>query len=78
MISLIYSREDVAELLKTLSALRKKQKLYEGEISVYAEKGTFVFKKVNKKRTITLKIKLAKNGKDSFELSIKDDKKKGA
>ncbi|MBR5732875.1 MAG: alpha-glycosidase [Lachnospiraceae bacterium] len=69
---------DIAELLKTLSAIRKKQKLYDGEIGVCAVKGTFVFKNENKKRTITLKIKLAKNGKDRFELSIKDNKNKGA
>ena len=60
--------EDIAELLRTLSALRKKQKLYAGEIDISGKNGEFIFRNTGRKRTITLRIKLDPAGKDSFEL----------
>ena len=65
---------DITGLLKTLSAFRKKQKLYTGEVSVSSENGAFIFTNTNGKRVVTLRIKLDKAGKDSFELTVKDDK----
>ena len=65
--------EDIAGLLITLADLRKKQKLYTGQISIGAEKDCFVFRNTNARREVILKIRLRDKGKDSFELMLRDN-----
>lgn len=64
----------MADLLKSLASIRKKYKLYEGEVNITAKKDTFIFTNTTKKRTITLEIKLGSKGKDGFKLSVLTDK----
>ena len=62
---------DIAEHLKNLAAIRKKYKLYEGEVSIRSEKGAFVYTNTNKRRAIELRIRLDSAGNDSFELTVR-------
>ncbi|MBP5653434.1 MAG: glycoside hydrolase family 13 protein, partial [Lachnospiraceae bacterium] len=62
---------DIAEHLKNLAAIRKKYRLYEGEVSISSEKGAFVYTNTNKRRAIELRIRLDSAGNDSFELTVR-------
>ena len=60
----------MAKLLKALSDLRKKQKLYAGEVNITNSKDEFIFTNSNNKRKVELKIKLGSKGKDSLSLRL--------
>ncbi len=69
------SREyaDMAKLLKKLTDIRKKYRLYKGEFSVTSEGDALILKNTDKNRILTLTIRVGE-GKDSFELRITDNK----
>lgn len=61
---------DIAEHLKKLAAIRKRYRLYDGEVSITSGNGVFIFKNTNKRRAIELRIKLGGAKDDCFELNV--------